>query len=167
MKRILSACCQLCSAALFYLAACQAHAESPLPEVTLIDFATGQQISTAQLKGQVVYLDFWASWCKPCKKSFPFMNELQKKYATEDFKVVAINMDEFADDAKRFLAEIPADFAIYTDPEKQLAESLKLPGLPVAFVIDKDGIIRGRHIGFNERKKQKKIQQIEHLIGTP
>lgn len=167
MKRILQCCRYLMYCTILCLSAHHAYADAPLPEVTLIDFKTGESISTTELKGKVVYLDFWASWCKPCKKSFPFMNELQQKYSADTFKVVAINMDEFADDAKQFLADIPADFDVYTDPENKLAESLQLPGLPVAFVIDKNGIIKGRHIGFNERKKNKKIKQIEHLIGTP
>lgn len=142
-----------------------ASANTPLPDIELRDFHSGEILSKADLQGKVVYLDFWASWCKPCKKSFPFMNELNAKYSNQEFKIVAVNLDEFAEDAQQFLSQIPAEFKIYSDPNKQLAEALQLPGLPVAFVIDKQGNIRGRHIGFNERKKNKKIQQIEHLIG--
>lgn len=140
-------------------------AQQMLPETQLTNFRTGKTISTADLKGKVVYLDFWASWCKPCKKSFPFMNDIHNQYPKDDFVVVAINMDEFPEDAKKFLEEIPADFNIYTDASKTLATELELPGLPVAFVIDKTGEIKGRHIGFNERKKQKKIKQLEFLLG--
>ena len=142
-----------------------ASANTPLPNIELRDFYSGETLTKADLNGKVVYLDFWASWCKPCKKSFPFMNELNAKYPNDDFKIVAVNLDEFAEDAQQFLNQIPAEFKIYADPDKKLAEALQLPGLPVAFVIDKQGNIRGRHIGFNERKKNKKIQQIEHLIG--
>ncbi|BDX06971.1 TlpA family protein disulfide reductase [Planctobacterium marinum] len=151
--------------ALYFGLSTSASANTPLPDIELRDFHSGETLSKADLQGKVVYLDFWASWCKPCKKSFPFMNELNAKYSNQEFKIVAVNLDEFAEDAQQFLSEIPAEFKIYSDPDKQLAEALQLPGLPVAFVIDKQGNIRGRHIGFNERKKNKKIQQIEHLIG--
>lgn len=140
-------------------------AEKMLPETQLTNFRTGETINTSDLRGKVVYLDFWASWCKPCKKSFPFMNEIHNKYPKDNFIVIAVNMDEFPDDAKKFLNEIPADFNIYTDANNTLATELDLPGLPVAFVVNKQGEIKGRHIGFNDRKKQKKIKQLEYLLG--
>lgn len=140
----------------------QAHAD-----IELRNFHNSDAMTLSDLKGKVVYLDFWASWCKPCKKSFPFMNEIHQKYGPEDFKVVAINLDEFPEDAQKFLDALPAKFDVYTDPQKQLVDILKLPGLPVAYIIDREGNIKGRHIGFNERKKDKKIQQIEYLIGQP
>lgn len=140
-------------------------ANKMLPETELTNFRTGEVIKSSDLKGKVLYLDFWASWCKPCKKSFPFMNDIHNQYPKDTFAVVAINMDEFPDDAKKFLNEIPADFNIYTDANNTLASSLELPGLPVAFIIDKKGEIKGRHIGFNDRKKEKTIKQLEYLLA--
>lgn len=140
----------------------QAHAE-----IELRHFHNSDALKLSDLKGRVIYLDFWASWCKPCKKSFPFMNQLHQTYPPEHFKVIAINLDEFPEDAQKFLNALPAQFDIYTDPQKQLVDILKLPGLPVAYIIDREGNIKGRHIGFNERKKDKKIKQIEYLIGQP
>ena len=137
----------------------------PIPETQLINFKTGETISTTSLQGKVLYLDFWASWCKPCKKSFPFMNELHNKYPSDKFAVIAINMDENREDAESFLAQLPAEFEVYTNPDNELAKSLELPGLPVAFVVDSNGEIKGRHIGFNKRKVGKKHKQIDFLIN--
>lgn len=135
-----------------------------LPNVELVHFEDQTKINTEDLKGKVLYLDFWASWCKPCRKSFPFMNQLHTDYQGKDFAVVAINMDEFPDDAKTFLSQLPAQFDVFTEPGNTLAEQLEVPGLPVAYIIDKKGNIAARHIGFNDRKKQKKIKQINYLL---
>ncbi|XOV81283.1 MAG: TlpA family protein disulfide reductase [Aestuariibacter sp.] len=138
-----------------------------LQNVKLHDFYNGQLQDNEQFQGKVIYLDFWASWCKPCKKSFPFMNELTNTYPPDTFQVIAINMDEQKDEAQAFLEKIPAEFNIYTNPENTLAKQLEVPGLPVAYIIDKQGNIAARHIGFNDRKKPKKHKQIKYLLEQP
>ncbi len=140
-------------------------AAQPLPESQLIDFKSGQKLTTKDLQGKVLYLDFWASWCIPCKKSFPFMNELVQRYDAEKFQIVAINMDEYREDAETFLKNIPANFPIYQNPEDVLASKLKVPGLPVAYIVDAKGDVIAKHIGFNDKKKAKKIQQLDSLLG--
>ena len=153
---------------LLLLSHCEAQArsktESPLPETRLIEFRTGKVINSKDLQGKVLYLDFWASWCVPCRKSFPFMNQLSEQYPQDTFAVIAVNMDETRKAAEQFLQDIPANFTIYTDPTNTLSEFLELPGLPVAYIIDKQGVIQSRHIGFNDRKKAKKIKQIRYLL---
>ena len=89
-----------------------------------LDQLGGGKLSLAELKGHVVYLDFWASWCGPCKQTFPFMNDVQARYAPRGLKVVAINVDERSADANKFLAEVPATFTVlmvhasYNESEK-------------------------------------------------
>ncbi len=141
--------------------------DKALPEAELVDFHSGNSISLSAYKGKVIYLDFWASWCIPCKKSFPFMNQLKQDFAEDDLKIVAVNMDEFRADAQAFLEKIPADFSIYSQPGNDLATALDLPGLPVAFIIGRDGEIKARHIGFNDRKAKKKRDQINYLVAQP
>lgn len=143
----------------------QLHAQQMMPETELTHFRTGEKVSTKDLLGKVVYLDFWASWCIPCKKSFPFMNEIYHQYPKEHLAVIAINMDESPEDAVKFLESVPADFDIYTNADKSLITALDLPGLPTTYLIDKNGQIKARHIGFNERKKAKKIKQLKYLLG--
>ena len=93
------------------------------------------------------------------------MNELHQRYDPEKFEIVAINMDEYLVNAYKFLKKIPADFTIYQNPENTLAEQLKLPGLPVAYIVDAKGEIVAKHTGFNEKKKLKKLQQLDYLLG--
>ena len=145
------------------------HATSlkQLPEATLVNFHNSETITTEQLKGKVVYLDFWASWCKPCKKSFPFMNQLKQRYPSDKFQIIAINMDESKQDAIRFLDKMPAQFGIFQNPNNTLASELKLPGLPVAYIIDKNGEIVAKHTGFNDSKKKKKLKQLDYLMEQP
>src|ERR1700740_2946401 len=74
--------------------------------------AKGDTVALDRLKGQVVYVDFWASWCGPCKRSFPWMNELAERYGDKGFTVVAVNVDKKREDAERFLASTPARFTV-------------------------------------------------------
>lgn len=137
----------------------------PLPQAELIDFESGKKLNTHDLKGKVLYLDFWASWCIPCKKSFPFMNDLLTRYDSDKFQVVAVNMDTFREDADQFLKDIPANFPVYGNPGETLAKALKLPGLPVAYIVNADGQIVAKHTGFNDDKKAKKLKQLDYLLG--
>lgn len=122
------------------------------------------QFSLKQYEGKVVYLDFWASWCKPCQKSFPWMNQLQQKYPADRFQVVTINLDQKAEDMQRFLEQVQADFIIYQDPAGTLAEQFKLPGMPTSYLIDKTGKAVSKHVGFYSEKAGALEAEIEALL---
>ncbi len=115
-------------------------------------------------RGKVVYLDFWASWCKPCQKSFPWMNRLQKKYPSDRFEVVTINLDRKREPMMRFLEKLPADFTIYHDPSGHIAESFKLQGMPTSYLIDRNGKPVKRHVGFYSDKTGEIEAEIEELL---
>lgn len=117
-----------------------------------------------QYQGKVLYLDFWASWCKPCQKSFPWMNELQTKYPADRFEVVTINLDQKHEDMTEFLAHVPANFTIYHDPSGSFAEKFKLPGMPTSFIIDSDGKAVKKHVGFFTHKTPQIESEIEELL---
>jgi cytochrome c biogenesis protein CcmG, thiol:disulfide interchange protein DsbE len=106
-----------------------------------------------QYRGQVVVVDFWASWCVPCRRSFPWMNEMQARYADEGLVVVAVNVDRDRAAAEKFLAEVPADFRIHYDNEGAVAEAFGVEAMPSSFVIGRDGEIVARHLGFKVRKQ--------------
>jgi thiol-disulfide isomerase/thioredoxin len=103
-------------------------------------------------EGDLIYLDFWASWCTPCRKSFPWLNEMQSKYGSQGFKVIAVNLDSDKSLAKRFLSAVPADFPIYYDPQSELAEALELKGMPSSYLLDSNGSILAQHVGFKNKK---------------
>jgi len=98
--------------------------------------------------GKVVILDFWASWCVPCRRSFPWMNEMQEKYAEEGLIIIAVNLDHEVENAAAFLAEYPANFEIVYDPDDALAKEYKIQVMPSSFVIGRDGASIDRHTGF-------------------
>jgi len=114
--------------------------------------------------GNVIYLDFWASWCTPCRRSFPWMNDMQKKYGNKNFKVISINVDSERELAEKFLANTPAKFSVLYDPEGALASEMKLKGMPSSFIINADGVVVSAHVGFTDKKESLYEQKIKQLI---
>lgn len=112
----------------------------------------GGKVELAQLKGKVVYLDFWASWCGPCRKSFPWMQEMQKKYGPQGLQVVTINLDQEAADRDAFMKKLgfTPTFLIGLDPQGKVAESYHVKGMPSSYLIDAKGITRLDHSGFKD-----------------
>ena len=117
-----------------------------------------------ELQGQVVYLDFWASWCGPCRKSFPWMNEMQTKYKAQGFTIVSVNVDSEKELADKFLSNNPANFTVIYDPKGKIARQFKLKGMPSSYLINKEGKIVSAHVGFVEKKKPIYEQAIKQLI---
>jgi cytochrome c biogenesis protein CcmG/thiol:disulfide interchange protein DsbE len=99
-------------------------------------------------EGDVIWVDFWASWCAPCRRSFPWLNEMQRRYGPEGLQVIGVNVDKERELADEFLAETPADFTISFDPEGRLAETFEVQAMPSSFLIDRSGNILARHYGF-------------------
>jgi len=118
-----------------------------------------------QHKGKVIYLDFWASWCGPCRKSFPWMNAMQAEYQTQSFTVLSINLDHSKDLATKFLLTNPADFPIIYDPKGKLAKKFKVRGMPSSYLINKEGEIVSAHVGFNTSKQMKYEAEIKTLLA--
>ena len=116
-------------------------------------------------KGKVVYLDFWASWCVPCRKSFPWMNNIQKKYQAQGLVVISVNLDAQADLADKFLQQTPANFAIIYDAKGLLAKRFKLKGMPSSYLFDRQGKLISAHSGFNAKKQQSYEQQIAQALA--
>jgi len=115
--------------------------------------------------GKVVILDFWASWCVPCRRSFPWMNEMQEKYAEEGLIIIAVNVDREVENAAAFLAEYPANFEIVYDPDAALAKEYKIQVMPSSFVIGRDGASIDRHSGFKVKKQDEYEAVIRAALG--
>jgi thiol-disulfide isomerase/thioredoxin len=114
-----------------------------------------QQVSLEQYKGKVVYLDFWASWCSPCLKSFPFMDELQAEYGDDGFVVIAVNLDENSKDAREFMENTQVNFFVGRDEQGVLATSYGVKTMPSSYLIGRDGLIKEIHRGFRSSDKEK------------
>lgn len=119
-----------------------------------------------RLHGKVVLLDFWASWCEPCRHSFPWLNAMQAKYADRGLVIIAVNVDREHADAERFLREVPAAFRIVYDPAGELAARYDVPGMPSSYVIGPNGDIVARHIGFRDALRAEREAQLQKLLET-
>lgn len=120
--------------------------------------------SLAMHKGKVVYLDFWASWCGPCVRSFPWMNNIQAKYKDKGFTVISVNLDADKQLAAKFLVDNPATFDVIYDPKGKIAKHFKIQGMPSSMLIGRDGKIKSRHSGFFNKKIPEYQQEIEALL---
>lgn len=113
-------------------------------------------------QARVIYVDFWASWCVPCRKSFPWLNDMQARYGDQGLVVVGVNLDARQEDADRFLASYPASFPLVMDPSGMLGDRYQLQGMPSAVLLDADGHELHRHIGF----RADKADEYEALLKT-
>lgn len=123
-------------------------------------------LALESLRGKVVYLDYWASWCAPCRQSFPWMNEMQARYGDKGFVIVAVSIDTDPADAARFLAQHRARFIIAYDTQNVTAQAMRLKGMPTSFLIDRNGEIVSRHLGFSEADKAKLERNIKALLAS-
>ena len=138
---------------------------SPAPAFTLPSSGSDARVGLAQYKGKVVFVDFWASWCGPCRQSLPLYEKLRAELAHEDFAILAINLDENAADAKAFLVEHPVSYTILSDPAGDVPKSFGLVGMPTSYLIDRDGIVRSVHTGFDPADIAKLRGEIQALLG--
>ncbi len=113
-----------------------------------------EAVSLAGLKGKVVYVDFWASWCGPCRQSFPFMNDLQARYRAQGLEIVGVNLDAKRDDADKFLSDVPAQFSLAFDAKGDSARRFEVKGMPSSFLVGRDGRLVAVHRGFKEADRQ-------------
>lgn len=125
--------------------------------ILLLACSSGSQaldsLDLSQYRGKVVLVDFWASWCVPCRRSFPWMNEMQEKYAASGLVIIAVNMDAEAGEAEAFLDEYPANFKILNDPDGNIARSYDVIAMPSSYVIGRDGSLIQTHLGFKVKKQ--------------
>ncbi|MDH3389193.1 MAG: TlpA family protein disulfide reductase [Gammaproteobacteria bacterium] len=122
------------------------------------------QLDLKSHQGKVVYLDFWASWCKPCQKSFPWMNSLLEKYPSETFTIITVNLDAEPDAMHQFLSKVEANFDIYHDPSGRIADQFEIEGMPTSYLIDSSGKVVKKHIGFYTRQVDRYEREIEELL---
>ena len=117
-----------------------------------------------ELKGKIILVDFWASWCTPCAKSFPVLDELQKKYG-DKVVVLGINVDEKREKMDAFLAKHPVSFTVVRDAEQKLVAAVEPAAMPTSFILDATGKVRFLHNGFHgEDTRKEYVSEIESLL---
>lgn len=125
---------------------------------------TDGEVQLASLRGKVVYLDFWASWCLPCKKSFPWMHEMKQQYADQGLEIVAVNLDKDRGEADAFLRQMQVNFIVAFDEKGDTASMYQLKGMPSSYLIGRDGKVRASHVGFRESDKLQLEQAVKRLL---
>lgn len=136
------------------------------PPNCLATLANGEKnLDLGEFKGRVILIDFWATWCPPCKKSMPFLNSLRNKHQKEGFEIVAINVDEDTQTAKEFLKSNPVDYALAFDAKGDCPSVFDVKAMPSSYLVDKTGTIRLVHLGFRDGDEQIIRENVEKLLN--
>lgn len=145
------------------VALAQVSSGSRAPELGLADI-NGRTLRLADLRGKVVVVDFWASWCAPCRESFPFWNGLQRRYASQGLVVVGVSVDRELSNVRTFLRRNPASFRVVHDGGHAIADRYRPSTMPSTFLIDKRGVVRLVHRGFRSADTRTLETQIQALL---
>ena len=121
-------------------------------------------LDMASYRGKVVLLDFWASWCEPCRHSFPWLSAMQEKYGADGLVVIGVNVDRERAEADRFLAGTPARFRILYDPQGALATQHNLMGMPSSFLFDAEGRLVATHVGFRQGLREQREAELRAAL---
>src|SRR5512132_1796853 len=160
MWRLLALALAFCAVPAFAAAAGDVAPTFALPT------ASGETVALDKLRGRIVYVDFWASWCGPCRQSFPWMNEMQAKYGGRGLAIVAINVDKKRADAERFLQQTPAAFTIVFDEPGATPGAYAVKGMPSSYLIDAQGKVAAVEIGFFDDHKASLEERIRELLAA-
>jgi thiol-disulfide isomerase/thioredoxin len=126
----------------------------------------GAALDFSAYKGKVVLVDFWATWCPPCRKSMPFFNQLRNEHLKDGFEIIAINVDEVSADAKQFLNENPVDYIMAFDPGgSNCPRKFDVKAMPSSYLVDKIGKVRKVHLGFRDADQAVLRGQVSELLA--
>lgn len=127
--------------------------------------AADDELDLEAYRGQVVVLDFWASWCVPCRRSFPWLNAMHARYADKGLVIIGVNLDNAAADAAAFLEDFPPQFRIHYDTQMTLARRFEVQAMPSSFVIGRDGEVKAKHLGFKVKRQDEYEAILVEALG--
>lgn len=148
----------------FSVHAAQIGAAAPAFHLTDLQ---GNPVSLESMQGKVIFLDFWAPWCAPCREELPVLDTLYKKYKNEGFQVLAISLDASEASILKYLLKTPLTFPVMIDKKSDVADAYGFSGLPAGFLIDKHKIIRHRYVGFDKTFVATYEKEIIELLKAP
>jgi thiol-disulfide isomerase/thioredoxin len=137
--------------------------DGPAPDFTL-PARSGSPVTLSELKGQVVMLNFWASWCGPCRAEFPLLDQMHKKYESLGLKLIGVNVETDLKDAERWLAQTPVSFPILFDKENKVTGMYAVNAMPSTVFIDRKGNVRNIHRGYKAGDESEYLNQIRALL---
>ena len=153
--------------AVFSSAACALEAGAPMPSLSAPRLGEGAPVELAALKGKVVYVDCWASWCVPCRLSMPTLDALYRKHSAQGFTVVGFNKDVEAADAQRFLQRVTVSFPLVLDAKDAAAQAFDVRAMPSGYLVDRKGVVRKVHRGFTQETAATLENEIADLLAEP
>jgi peroxiredoxin len=145
------------------LAAGTAGSATPAPDFEL-PLRSGSAVRLADLRGQVVMLNFWASWCAPCRQEFPILDEMYRKYQPMGFTLLGINVESETKDAERFLSAMPVSFPIAFDLENAVSGKYSVSAMPTTLLVDRKGNVRWLHRAYKPGDENEYMDQVRRLL---
>jgi peroxiredoxin len=145
------------------LAVSAAEVGKPAPDFTLKSLS-GENLKLSEMTGNVVLINFWASWCGPCREETPLLNALHSKYEPLGFTVLGVNVEEDVNGAKGFLKNFPVDFPVLLDNTNKVSKQYKVIAMPTTVVVDRDGNMRYLHQGYKSGDEEKYRQMVKKLV---
>jgi Peroxiredoxin len=144
------------------------EAGAPAPELAIPRLENpAQAMSLAALRGSVVYVDFWASWCVPCRISMPALETLYQRHRAKGFAVMGVSKDVSPADAKRFLSKVAVTFPLAIDAGDAAARAFDVKAMPSGYLLDRKGVVRHVHRGFTDASAAELEREIETLLKEP
>jgi peroxiredoxin len=140
--------------------------DTAAPDFTLPS-KTGTPMQLSKYKGSVVMLNFWASWCGPCRTEMPLMDQIYKKYSAAGFVLLGVNVDTDSTDAQKFLSQVPVSFPIAYDRENKVSKIYDVAAMPSTVFIDRKGRVRQLHRGYKPGDENEYLSEIRALIREP
>ncbi|MEL7537404.1 MAG: TlpA disulfide reductase family protein [Pseudomonadota bacterium] len=164
MKKFLNRACRATLILLLpAIAAADIADERTAPNFTLESFS-GETLSLDSFRGDVVMINFWATWCGPCREEMPILDELYSRYQRAGFQLLGVNIDDEPQRAKDMIAELGVSFPVLFDSSKEVSELYAVQAMPVSVMVDRDGVIRYVHHGYKPGYEDKYLDQIRELI---
>lgn len=154
----------ICSVAFAVSAGAAINVGDPAADFSLSSRA-GDTVSMAGLKGQVVLINFWASWCGPCRQEFPLLDTIYKKYKKLGFTVIGLNVEPDAKDAETFLKQNPVSFPIVYDPKDEMSKRYGVTGMPSVALVDRKGVVRWMHKSYVAGDENQYMDQVRSLLA--
>jgi peroxiredoxin len=136
----------------------------PAPPFSLPLRGGDSSLSLEQLRGQVVMVNFWASWCGPCREEFPLLDQMYKKYKTLGFTMLGVNVEPDSKDAEGFIAKTPVSFPIVFDRSSTASKLYHVEGMPSTVLIDRNGVLRWVHRGYKAGDENEYLDQVRALL---
>jgi peroxiredoxin len=139
-------------------------AGAKMPEIGLKDLS-GKQVDVASLAGKVVIIDFWATWCAPCREELPELEKFYKKYGGKGLAIVGVSVDKEPDNIKSFLEKLKVTFPVVHDAGHAVSGKYGPPRMPSSYIVDKKGIVRYVHGGYRASDAAEFEKQIQELLA--